>query len=147
MCRSATSFDALTRSLLLTLCLLTGLGAFPVAGYRQEAFIGYSEKQSKVAKLARQAAPLLIRSFLPIIAGDEIILSTKLGEVIVEVCHIRASLSKTEKAHLQVHIALLDAFAPKTCELVARLAQQGCKSCRFYRNELPPEVPQQFVGL
>ncbi|DBA91608.1 TPA: hypothetical protein ACH3X1_003216 [Trebouxia sp. C0004] len=43
-------------------------------------------------------------------------------------------------AHMQIHISLLDAVAPRTCELVSELAQTGCTTCRFYRNELPPEA-------
>lgn len=42
--------------------------------------------------------------------------------------------------HGEIHISLLDAVAPKTCTLVADLAQSGCKTCRFYRTELPPET-------
>ncbi|DBA93294.1 TPA: hypothetical protein ACH3X2_003577 [Trebouxia sp. C0005] len=64
--------------------------------YRQDAFIGYSEKHS-----------------------DKIVLHSLDGEI---------------------PISLLDAVAPKTCELVSELAQTGCTTCRFYRNELPPEA-------
>ncbi len=47
---------------------------------------------------------------------------------------------------MQIHISLLDAVAPKTCELVSELAQTGCTTCRFYRNELPPEVRNSLVS-
>lgn len=47
--------------------------------------------------------------------------------------------------HMQIPISLLDAVAPKTCELVSELAQTGCTTCRFYRNELPPEVRGQTL--
>ena len=54
---------------------------------------------------------------------------------------------QTPLAHMQIHISLLDAVAPKTCELVSELAQSGCRTCRFYRNELPPEVRNSLVSL
>ena len=46
---------------------------------------------------------------------------------------------------LQVRVTLLEAFAPESCRLVLQLAKNGCKACRFYRNELPPEVQLTFM--